>query len=497
MIGCWSRGMKSALMALGASALLLSAGPASISGQRGSEAPKPQPRRVFAPGSSPATISEILGRPTDRSVTANALSDEDVDVFYEYGTQPGIYSGKTQTARHPGGKPTESVIDGLQPDTRYYYRPRTRRPGEAEFTAGEERSFVTQRARGRTFRFDVEADPHLDENSDPDLFRRTLQNILEDDPDFLIDLGDTFFSEKLPVVNEATVLARHLYLRTFFDKTSPSVPLFLALGNHEGELGSLLNGTANNLAVWAARARILHFPNPLPDGFYSGDLAPAPFVGLRQNYYSWEWGDALFVVLDPYWYTTVKSATDNWTVTLGAAQYLWLKSVLENSSARFKFVFCHQLVGGDGKDGRGGAEAARYFEWGGSNADGSWGFGDRRAGWDRPVHRLLVENRATIFFHGHDHFFAKQDLDGIVYQLVPQPGHPGTGNATQAASYGYQSGIFFPSSGHLRITVSGDHLTVEYIRAFRPQDENQGHINGELAYSYSIPAAAKKGGIRR
>jgi hypothetical protein len=275
------------------------------------------------------------------------------------------------------------------------------------------------------------------------------------------------------------------------------VPLFLALGNHEGEWGSQFNGTANNLAVWAARARLLHFPNPLPDGYYSGDLLPAPFVGLRQNYYAWEWGDALFVVLDPYWHTTVKSATDNWTATLGSNQYFWLKSVLESSSAKFKFVFGHQLVGGDGKDGRGGAEAASFYEWGGKNADGSAGFGDHRPGWDLPIHDLMVANKVTIFFHGHDHFYAKQDLNGIVYQLVPQPGHPGSSTSTQADSYGYVRGTFLPASGHLRVTVSGDQVSVDYIRAFLPSDEKNGQVNGELASTYSVAVRAKKGGIRR
>ena len=31
----------------------------------------------------------------------------------------------------------------------------------------------------------------------------------------------------------------------------------------------------------------------------------------------------------------------------------------------------------------------------------------------------------SIVFHGHDHLYARQDLDGIVYQEVPQPGTPG------------------------------------------------------------------------
>jgi uncharacterized protein (UPF0216 family) len=42
----------------------------------------------------------------------------------------------------------------------------------------------------------------------------------------------------------------------------------------------------------------------------------------------------------------------------------------------------------------------------------------------KPVKELLRENRVNIFFHGHDHFFGKQEKDCLVYQETPQPSHP-------------------------------------------------------------------------
>ena len=33
-----------------------------------------------------------------------------------------------------------------------------------------------------------------------------------------------------------------------------------------------------------------------------------------------------------------------------------------------------------------------------------------------PVHQLMVKNGVTIFFQGHDHLFARQERDGMVYQ---------------------------------------------------------------------------------
>ena len=36
-------------------------------------------------------------------------------------------------------------------------------------------------------------------------------------------------------------------------------------------------------------------------------------------------------------------------------------------------------------------------------------------------HQLFVDYGVNIFIHGHDHLFVKQELDGVIYQLAPQP----------------------------------------------------------------------------
>ena len=193
------------------------------------------------------------------------------------------------------------------------------------------------------------------------------------------------------------------------------------------------------------------------------------FAGLLQDYYAWEWGDGLFVVLDPFWYASPRRGRDdNWARTLGSEQYEWLKQTLERSKARYKFVFIHHLVGGFDKQGRGGVEAAPFYEWGGKNADGSDGFKARRPGWDMPIHDLLVRHKVTAVFHGHDHFYARQKLDGVVYQLVPQPGFAGSDRIRGAEVYGYKQGDMLGGSGHLRVTVAPESVTVDYIRSRPP-----------------------------
>jgi hypothetical protein len=438
---------------------------------------------------------ELLGRPTDFSIALNVCTDQDVELFVEYGTQPTVYDRQSSVQRLQGGVPTTITLSYLTANARYYYRVQYRKVGIEGYTAREEHTFQTARSPGSPFVFAIEADPHLDDATSPDLYRRTLANIASSNPDFLIDLGDTFMSDKLPVINQQEITSRHLLLRSFFDTLGHSVPLLLVIGNHEGELGWLLNGTPDNTAVWASNIRTLYYPNPSPDGFYSGDTTRASYVGLRQNYYAWKWGDALFIVLDPYWYTTRKpgASKNMWDWTLGKTQYDWFKHTLESVSAGITLVFAHQIVGGNDTEGRGGTEAVPYYEMGGLNSDGTWGFEANRPGWSTPVHQLMVEHHVTAFFHGHDHVFVKQDLDGIVYQELPQPAYfnatnpaKSYSNISQAALYGYTHGVILPSSGYLRVTATDTGATVEYIRSFLPEHENSQRRNGEVAYSYVL-----------
>ncbi len=436
------------------------------------------------------TMGELLGRPTDSSITVHAVADRNLDVYFEYGPDSSSYSGKTQVASFSAGTPIEVAIQGLQPDTLYYYRMRYRETGSTEFLSRDEHSFHTQRKRGSTFSFAVQADPHLDENSDPEAYRLTLKNMLAGKSDFLIDLGDTWMTDKIqPPIAYQAVVDRVFQLRSYYDIACHSLPLFFVLGNHEAEWGNRVNNSADSLPVWDTLIRKLYIPNPFPDAFYTGGTKEEKFVGLRESYYAWEWGHALFVVLDPYWHTPqAPEQSGDWSLTLGREQYDWLKRTLEGSSARFKFVFSHNLVGGWNKGGqmRGGVEAAKYLEWGGYNLDDTPGFSQARPGWPMPIHNLLVANRVHVFFHGHDHFYGKQDLDGIVYQESPQPSAVNTDLGTRAASYGYTTGRLLGGIGYLRCTVSPDDVNVEYVQTWVPAKETQGRKNGSIGDSYIL-----------
>lgn len=420
-------------------------------------------------------IDVILGRPTATSITLSLLSYADTKAQLGYAVEDvGIGTPAIQLAK---GIPQEIVLSKLLPDTRYSYELADVATGKA-MAAG---TFHTQRAPGSTFTFTVQADSHLDENTNTDLYQRTLANALADAPDFHIDLGDTFMTDRHD--GRESAARQYLAQRYYLGLIGRSAPIFLVLGNHDGEDGKLRVGQASSLsldetgrmpvsqslAIWSNAMRKRYFPNPIPDAFYCGNNKKEPLAGLLQDYYAWEWGDALFVVLDPYWHSPTRRGDDCWGLTLGRDQYEWLGKTLSSSKSKYKFVFIHQLVGGVGNQGRGGIEAACFGEWGGKNADGSEGFAVHRPGWEMPIHELLVHNHVTAVFHGHDHLYATQELDGIIYQEVPQPGFAGTGPPRQAAEYGYTMGEILGGCGHLRVTVSPSGTKVQFVVAVLPR----------------------------
>jgi len=485
-------------------------------------------------------LSLVLGRVTDRSVTVSTLAKEPMEGFFEYGNASGQYGYKTGIIKLPAGSPVEQVFNSLQPNTGYFYRLHFRRTGESAFHARPECRCHTQRAGGSTFTFGIQGDSHPErpQMSDPALYARTLLNVAASNPDFYICMGDDFSVAPVRTVNAETIGECYTLQRPFLGLVAQSSPIFLINGNHEQ--ASLFNynqtDERHDVAVLAQNARNHYYPTPAPDGFYTGDKQPVNSIGLLKDYCAWTWGDALFVILDNYWQSPAqvdsgfheeeggggggagkngnggyhdqgmnsgnpsppvqpdeaggqnkdhagagRKNRDWWGLTLGDAQYQWFKQTLEQSKAKYKFVFAHHVLG----SGRGGIDECDLYEWGGRNKRGDWEFDQKRPGWELPIHQLMVKHGVTIFFQGHDHLFARQERDGIVYQEVPMPADPfyQTRNENR-----YQSGVKLPNSGHLRVTVSPEDVKVDYVRSFLPKDETAQQKTGDIAHSYTIKA---------
>lgn len=381
----------------------------------------------------------IAARPTTDSITLNLFAQNKMSGTVE-----------CESIRKPfaleAGNTCEVKLSGLQPNREYIYK-----------IGALTGSFHTAKPAGTPFTFTIQADSHLDGSCNADLYKIMLSNVAKDKPDFHIDLGDTFMTGKHP--SRESAAKQYLAQRYYFGLIGKAIPLYLVLGNHDGEEVKRQEDTS--LAEWSLAMRKKYFTNPEPDGFYTGNNDG------RQDYYAWTWGDALFVALDPYWYSTSNHGgkeMDN--MKLGDTQFAWLEKTLRESKSKFKFVFIHQLTGGLDRSGRGGAEAAKLHQWG-------------------KVHELLKETGVDIVFHGHDHFYARQEVDGIIYQLVPQGAHRNF-KRDSSAEYGYKEGVFLPNSGHLRVEVSPNDATVTYVRSATEPMEHRGVKNGDSSQRYVI-----------
>ena len=437
----------------------------------------------------------VLGSPTNSSIMANIFSpDQSGTVYITYGKYSGIYHNQTNPASLAAAKPLELALGGLDADSLYYYRLFFQATDGTVAGYTDEYTFHTARPAGSTFTFSIQGDSHPEREQnqfDPELYRRTLLTAAADKPDFYIAIGDDFSVDTLDPtkVTAAQVTERYTIQRPYLGLIGRLAPLFLVNGNHEQAARYLLDGTPNNVAVWAQNARNTHYSQPAPDGFYTGNTEQVPYIGLLRNHFAWSWGDALFVVIDPYWASPIcvdnpfyggAKRTNLWEITHGDAQYQWLKSTLEQSRAKYKFVFAHHVMG----TGRGGIELAGQYEWGGLNGKGLWEFTSNRPGWASPMHQLMVANHVTIFFQGHDHIWARQQLDGVIYQTLPEPADP---FYTLYNSDAFLSGDKFPNTGYTRVTVSPSAVKVDYIRTWLPNDEGTGKVNGSTAFSYTIP----------
>ncbi len=439
--------------------------------------------------------SIVLGSPTASNVKANVyVPDQSGVVYLVYGSQSGVYSRRSLNAQLAASAPVELQMEGLNPDTRYYYRLYFQDSTGAGTGATPEYTFHTQRSPGSAFTFALQGDSHPERERsqfDAALYTRTLQTAANDKPDFYLLMGDDFSVDTLNplTITKAQVAGRYTLQRPFLGKIGHSAPLFLVNGNHEQSARYLLDGTPDNVAVWAQTARNSLYSQPAPDYFYSGNEEVVPHIGLLRNYFAWNWGDALFVTIDFYWGSDIcvdnsfygdAKRSDLWDVTLGPAQYAWLKQTLEKSRSKYKFVFAHHVLG----TGRGGIEAATKFEWGGFNNDGvTFGFRTRRSNLPATIHQLLVDNNVTIFFQGHDHIWVRQSLDGVTYQTLSEPADP---NYSLFNDNAFNTGVKLPNTGYTRVNVSNAGVQVDYVRTYLPKDETGGKSNGEVAYSYVL-----------
>ena len=381
-------------------------------------------------------VAKVTGTPTSNSFSISISVTSAVRAYIEYGYSKSTIAGKTAIYNISKGSTQSFSITNLKANSLVYYKVKYAVGSSKNFSSLTQRSVKTALAQTlSSHTFAIQADPHMDENSSAAVYEGTLKQIVAASPAFLMDLGDIFMVDKLADKSEANIRGRFELMKGFYQKLG-DVPLKICLGNHDGELGYSKFNTKNY--------RKEYFPEQ------TGELA----------YYSFTGPDQLHIVLDPFTYTMKNPTAVGWEWTLGKTQYDWLVDTLKNSNEKHKFIYIHHLLVGDPQS-RGGVEIAMKNEWGGKNNDGTDGFEANRPGWGKPIHQLLLDYKVGFVFKGHDHLYVKQELDGIIYQTVPQPSHPG--DKINVNQYGYISGKGVGGSGYLKVSTSENIAQVDFI----------------------------------
>jgi hypothetical protein len=394
--------------------------------------------------------AKLTGTASSSSFSVAISTTSAVQAYIEYGYSKSSIAGKTSIYKISKGSTQSISITNLKPNSLVYYKVKYAVGVSKNFSSLTQRSVKTASVQALSSNtFAIQADPHMDENSSAAVYEGTLKQIVAASPAFLMDLGDIFMVDKLADKSEANIRSRFELMKGYYQKLG-DVPLKICLGNHDGELGYSKFNTKNY--------RKEYFPEQ------TGELA----------YYSFTGPDQLHVVLDPFTYTTKNPTANGWEWTLGKTQYDWLVETLKNSKEKHKFIYIHHLLVGDPQS-RGGVEIAMKNEWGGKNNDGSDGFAVNRPGWGKPIHHLLLDYKVGFVFKGHDHLYVKQELDGVIYQTVPQPSHPG--DKINVNQYGYISGKGVGGSGFLKVSTSGNTAQVDFIL-----------FDGKVADSYTRSA---------
>jgi hypothetical protein len=155
-----------------------------------------------------------------------------------------------------------------------------------------------------------------------------------------------------------------------------------------------------------------YWPYPFEDGFY----------------WSFEYGPALFVIVDQY----------DARLTKKSPQRTWIEEQLAATSKQWKFIILH----------------APGYSAGGGHPD------DRAV--QKLIHPLCVEYGADIVFGGHNHYYARCEVDGVQHLTLGGGGAPLRDPEPDNSEYV----VYCESVHHFgKIEINGNTLRFEAISA--------------------------------
>jgi 3',5'-cyclic AMP phosphodiesterase CpdA len=229
-----------------------------------------------------------------------------------------------------------------------------------------------------------------DNRSGDDIYRKIVSMAMSRKPDFVVNTGDMIVTP-----------GNKREWAKFWELSKPiTAPYFLTVGNHDA-----------------------HSKMPRSEKIYKEE---ADLPG-NELYYSFTAGNSLFIVLD--------SSLDNQEKRIIGEQFKWLEAVLVNSTKKHKFVFLHHPL---------------YTDLGkGHHAHDSL---DKYPESRNKLHTLLTKYKVDAVFAGHEHYYEKRTVDGILYIITGGGGAP----IYDMEEYG-------GFNHFVQVTVNGDKVSAEVI----------------------------------
>ncbi len=305
-----------------------------------------------------------------------------------------------------------------------------------------------------------------------------------EDPDFLINLGDTngigssyrFKDLGLPespsTDQERDFVARTLWLRMrkMYSALTPSLPMFIALGNHDGE------ESWNSLRVQACQWRAKLFPLPTDQTYPEGGHP-------QGNYYAFTWGadqdgkgGAEFIILDctAFCGAVHPRRLEEWT--LGRDQVDWLGRVFQKREKHWIIPCFHHVLGGwpagpdesrqDVAYGRGPLFLREdYLE-----------YADPQSVEQVRITDMAAQAGVNAFLYGHDHIFHsrrlttgwnRKEMRSLCCGSTKDMGEVWWWQGPLWRKfYGQPSGPdygFVGPSGYTRLTIAASEITADFL----------------------------------
>ncbi|MFA5410492.1 MAG: metallophosphoesterase family protein [Candidatus Omnitrophota bacterium] len=301
----------------------------------------PVPRALGQKQGPKIIAGPYLQHTTQTSAVIMWETDRPCSSLVEYGEAEWVKRGQDVPLRNrveEGSKKIihEFLLNGLKPQTNYFYRVSSRDADNAQ-AISEIYTFQTAVREDSPFAFAVMSD----NQSYAARLEKLISRIWQERPNFVLNTGDA--------VNNGDIKEEWLdrYLKPAAELNS-RVPIYIAIGNHERN------------SQWYYR--YVSFPEP-------------------ENYYSFDYGNAHFAIID-----------SNQDLSPGSEQYQWLEKDLTHSRASWKFVFHHHPVYTSDSDDYG------------DTCKGKSRLGDTNV---RQLTPLYEKYKVDIVWYGHAHYYER------------------------------------------------------------------------------------------